>query len=152
MPDYFIDTSALVKLYHSEAGSERTASLAADPGSRLFISRLSLVEVQSAFSKSVRIGTIPESALRRLSGLFFADIARRRFTVAEVRKRHYDIAGHLMQVHGVTQNLRTLDAIQLAVAIALTRTSTTNAFIAADAPLCAVAKLEGLAVINPLRD
>jgi uncharacterized protein len=53
MPIYFIDSSALVKRYRNEPGSNRVSALmkAAD---RLLISRLTIVEVSSALVRRAR--------------------------------------------------------------------------------------------------
>jgi hypothetical protein len=48
-----------------------------------------------------------------------------------------------------SSQLRTLDALQLAVALRTHRVSPIDHLVAADQRLCDVAVLEGLAVINP---
>jgi predicted nucleic acid-binding protein len=45
--------------------------------------------------------------------------------------------------------LRTLDALQLAVALALSHQGTLDHFVCADQRLCDTATEEGLSVINP---
>lgn len=50
MPGYFLDTSALAKFYHTEAGNARVEDLGQAPGSRLIISQLSLIEIQSVIA------------------------------------------------------------------------------------------------------
>jgi len=61
MTDYFMDTSALVKYYHPEDGTQAVTRLIEEPTSRHYISRLSLVETLSAFvgcglGRSIRPG------------------------------------------------------------------------------------------------
>ena len=58
MSDYFLDTSALAKHYHPEAGTATVDRLWADAGARLFISRIGVVETVSVFAKKVRTGLI----------------------------------------------------------------------------------------------
>lgn len=76
MAGYFLDTSALAKLYHREPGSDYVERILAQPGSRGIISRLSLVELESVLAIKVRTGILGVDgqtiALRR----FRADIAR----------------------------------------------------------------------------
>jgi len=76
---YFLDTSALAKLCHEELGSGYVESILRQPGSKLVISRLSLVEMESVFAIKVRTGTLDENgrslALRRLR----SDIAKVEF-------------------------------------------------------------------------
>jgi predicted nucleic acid-binding protein len=51
--------------------------------------------------------------------------------------------------YGDRQGLRTLDALQLAVALEVQDRVGLEAFVAADKVLCEVATLEGFAVLNP---
>jgi len=69
--------------------------------------------------------------------------------VLRVLVRHYQQAEHLIRQYGLTQSLRTLDAIQLAVALDLHQRHGLDHFVCADGNLCAIAQAEGLAVINP---
>ena len=74
MPNRFFDTSALVKLYHKESGSEFMVSIAAEPQN--WISRLSLAEIESVFAIRTRTATMnPERAsdgLRTLDAIQLA--------------------------------------------------------------------------------
>lgn len=74
MPGYFIDTSALAKLYHAEVGSPQMEMLAQSPDNRLIISQLSVIELQSVFAAKVRMRVIDQASLNQLRGLFFADL------------------------------------------------------------------------------
>ncbi len=60
MPNYFLDTSALAKLYHRESGSEYMDWIVTESGSRSIISRLSIVEIESVLAIKVRTGEIGE--------------------------------------------------------------------------------------------
>jgi hypothetical protein len=51
--------------------------------------------------------------------------------------------------HGVRRSLRTLDALQLSVALALHRRVALDAFVCADQGLCSAAQEEGPRIINP---
>jgi hypothetical protein len=55
----------------------------------------------------------------------------------------------LLIQHGATMSLRTLDAIQLAVALDLLRTGAISVMIAADHRLCQVAEASGCPTIHP---
>lgn len=127
-------------------------TLVSQPNDTFFISQLSLVEMQSGFAKKVRIGLIDELTLDELMGAFSFDIERKRFSVASVDDEVFGAAEQLMRTHAVKRALRTLDALQIAVAIALSRSGLAETLVASDDNLCAVAKVEGLAVINPLHD
>lgn len=51
MPNYMLDTNALVKYYHEEAGSSKVKALIDDPQNPIFISDLSIVELISSLAK-----------------------------------------------------------------------------------------------------
>jgi len=151
VPGYFIDTSALAKLYHLEAGSPQMEALANSADVRLIISQLSLIEIQSVFATKVRTGVIDQATLEQLRGLFFADLAAGRFQVVLVSRRYFRSAERLIRSHAVNHSLRTLDALQLAVALELHRRGVVSELVASDRNLCEVAVSEGLQVMNPLQ-
>ena len=70
MPLYYFDTSALVKHYHMEAGTDAVDRLIAEPGARLAIVRLTLVETVSVFALKVRTGEFDAAEFTRLRALF----------------------------------------------------------------------------------
>ena len=124
-------------------------SLVQAPGTRLIISELSLIEIQSVFSTKVRTGGIDRATLNQLRGLFFSDLAKRRFEVVLLARRHFRSAEALVRTHAVDYALRTLDAVQLSVVLDLRRRGTASDLVASDKNLCRVATVEGLSVINP---
>jgi predicted nucleic acid-binding protein len=146
---YFVDTSALAKLYHWEVGSERMEALVEAPDARLIISQLSLVEIESVFATKVRMGVIDKTALAQLRGRFYADLARGRFEVVLMARRHFEGAEALVRTYAVNHALRTLDALQLSVAVDLLRRKAVSQLVTSDRALSEVAALEGLAVVNP---
>jgi len=151
VPGYFIDTSALAKLYHSEVGSQQMEMLAQPADNRLVVSQLSVIELQSVFATKVRMGVIDQTSLDQLRGLFFADLAAGRFKVVLVSGRYFRSAERLIRTHAVSRALRTLDALQLAVALELHRRGAAIALVASDSNLCEVAAVEGLQVVNPIQ-
>lgn len=124
-------------------------SLVQVPGIRLIISQLSLIEIQSVFATKVRTGVIGEAALDQLRGLFYSDLAKGRFEVVLLARRHFQSAEALIRTHGVEYVLRTLDALQLSVALDLHHREAAPNLVASDKNLCKVAALEGLTVLNP---
>ena len=119
------------------------------PGTRLIISQLSLIEIQSVFATKTRMGVIDNATLDKLRGLFFSDLAKGRFEVALLGRRHFQRAEALIRIHAVDRMLRTLDAMQLSVALDLHRREAALEVVASDKNLCHVAALEGLTIINP---
>jgi hypothetical protein len=87
-----------------------------------------------------------EIARRRLR----ADIAQRRILVAPpVQEKHFHGARKLLALYGVAEGLRTLDALQLSIALDLQEAGLIAVMVAADLRLCRVAELAGSSAINP---
>jgi predicted nucleic acid-binding protein len=145
----FLDTSALAKYYRREEGSDFVERLFADAGAQRLISRLAIVEVESAFATKVRTGEIDSEGARIARRRLESDLGRRNILMAAVGDDHFEIARRLLLRHGVDRSLRTLDALQLAVAVGLVRGGYPPIFVAADHRLCEVARLEGFQVTNP---
>jgi predicted nucleic acid-binding protein len=149
MPNYFFDTSALAKAYHTEIGSDFVLRIVHEASSRRWISLLSIVEIQSVFARKARAIGMKAANLTSAIRTLEADLGERMFLPFPLRARHYYQARDLVAKHGFSEGLRTLDAVQLTVALELQRSRAIDLFVAADQKLCRVAKLEGLAVINP---
>src|SRR5438046_1519585 len=79
MSGTFFDTSALVKHYHTDAGSDEVDRLWNAPASALFISRLSVPEIASAFAGKVRTGEISAPDFDVLTRRFAADCQKEEF-------------------------------------------------------------------------
>lgn len=136
------DTSALGKHYHPETGTDRVDQLLGVPGDVQAISRFTVVELQSVFAKKVRTGDLTEADFNLLARRFRSDVAAKRLRVVRLLVAHFQLAEQLLRRHALTKNLRTLDALQLAVALRLHTTNPVQ-FICADQHLCAIAALEG---------
>lgn len=149
MPHNFFDTSALGKHYHAEIGTPKVEALLAEPGSRHFISRLGAVEILSVFAGKVRTGVISAADFDILRRRFLTELSHRIFQVVRMTGFHYQEAERLLRKHGPTQRLRTLDALQLAVALDLRARELIDPFICADRHLLVVAAAKGLTVIDP---
>lgn len=145
----FFDTSALVKYYHPETGTPAVDRLVDEPGAEIVISRLTLVETISVFATKVRTGTFDVASFARLRGRFASDVTRKRYRVVRLLNAHYDRAQDLVRRHGLGRQVRTLDALQLAVALNLHQEAPIDYFVCADHRLCDVATSEGLTVVNP---
>jgi PIN domain len=120
VPGYFPDTSALAKLYRKELGSDLMDRVATEPGSQRFISRFTILEMESVLALKFRTGEIDEHGLliaRRLE----ADLGSRRLLVATVSDTHLRGARQLLIHYGRTEALRGPDAVQLSVALGLKR-------------------------------
>ena len=150
MPADFLDTSALAKRYHTEAGSAEVDRLWTDPTHGLFVSRLSALEIVSVFAAKVRAGVISIADFDALRGRFAADMSKtRRLGSARLTAAHFQEAERLLRERGLTHRLRTLDALQLAVALDLRGKGLVQRVVSADRDLLQVAAAEGFSVFDP---
>jgi predicted nucleic acid-binding protein len=74
---YFFDTSAVVKFYRKEAGTEWVESIFSDGESTIVLSELTTVEFHSAVAKKIRTKEIMEDAGRQALMNFQKDRAER---------------------------------------------------------------------------
>ena len=145
----FIDTSALAKLYHAEAGTQFMEELLLRTDAVAFISRLGILEMHSVLAGKVRTrqsDSVDESTVRKR---FRGDIRKRRFQVVRVSVGHFQRVERLIETYGGSMGLRTLDALQLSMALDLNADHLIDTVVAADRILCDVAKREGMVVIDP---
>lgn len=108
----YLDTSALVKLYVREEGSEivRRALTQATVAATC---QIAYAETRAAFSRSWREGLLSESDYRRTIALFRTDWDR--YLALAVSDKIVLLAGDLTEYH----HLRAFDAIHLASLITL---------------------------------
>lgn len=147
MATYFLDTSALAKLYIREAGTEQMVKLATRPdGPRLVILTLSRVELHSAIRRRVRSRELsPENAQVALES--FQQHLMSIFLVQPITEVILERALAVID----QQELRAYDAIQLAACLtqASQETGGLATFVSADRQLLEAAQAEGLAVLDP---
>ena len=112
----FLDTSALVKLYIVEDGSESTHR-AARQAEILAVSRIAWAEFHAAIARRVRTVPADEPALDEARSALASQWPD--FLVVEVSQRVVELAGE----HADLYALRAYDAVQLATADHLARQS-----------------------------
>jgi len=146
LSSYFLDTSALAKLYVREPGTDRMLELAAQAQTNLVILSLSRVELRAAVQRRVRSRDLSKQN---------ADIAVASFNehlgavyiVQHVTEALIERALGLIDKHG----LRAYDSIQLAGCLTLPMQDNEDRaiFTCADSKLVAAAEEEGWPVMNP---
>ena len=135
---------------HAEVGSAEVDLLWNDSARGLFVSRLSVLEMTSVFAAKARAGTISLADFDALRRRFAADLTKTsRLVGARLLVAHYQEAERLLRQHGPVRRLRTLDAIQLAVAVDLHRKKAIDRVVSSDKDLLAVATAEGLGIFDP---
>ncbi|MQA08751.1 MAG: VapC toxin family PIN domain ribonuclease [Pseudonocardiaceae bacterium] len=136
----FADSSALVKLYVPEQGSQHVRSLDV-----LVASQLASVEVPAAIWRKQRMGELSATDARLLVAAFEADyhgtqVSPPRFAAVAVTQVILDVAARLTGVHG----LRAYEAVQLATArLVMSADPECTTFAAFDKDLCTAAAAEG---------
>ena len=143
-----MDSSALVKYYHTKAGSSEVIRFVEEANVRCIVSRLTVTEVHSAFAVELRTGEIDDHDFSRLWDQFVDDVTQRRFEVVRVIEVHHQEAERLIRKYA-RRMLRTLDALQLAVALDVNSRTTLDRFVCSDIRLGEIATEEGLSVFNP---
>ncbi|RIK74840.1 MAG: nucleic acid-binding protein [Planctomycetota bacterium] len=148
MSAFFVDSSAIVKCYMDERGSEwmRAAALP-DSGNDVFISRLASVEIVSSIARRSRSLTDQDAAALYDAVKFDVD---NLFSIVEFNEGLATSAMAIARTYG----LRALDAIQLSSALKLQSLRSapglpTLTFITADGELAAAAVAVGFKVIDP---
>jgi predicted nucleic acid-binding protein len=151
MPGHFWDTSALVKHYHPEVGTAKVDALLRAPGFQQVLSRLAVTETFSVFAGKVRAGLVTPAEFDMLCRRFLADTRGKFFAVARLLVAHHKAAERLLRSYGpkAGQGIRTLDALQLAVALDLRNKGIIDTVISADARLLTVAQAEGISIVDP---
>ncbi len=155
MSTYYFDTSALVKLYVPEVGSEWVDLLIGARDSEVHprhvvaISEIGVVEVSAALARRERDGGISTSDRSIVRKRFERDCYERFFLLAvrrDVILRASDLAPR--------RALRAYDALHLATALVLSDTlglasMALPTFVSADGALNVAAAEEGLEVVEP---
>lgn len=147
---YYLDTSALVKRYVDEIGSDWLRATT-DPAQSplLFTSRMTIVETISAFARRVREDSLALAEFAALRDTFRNDCLN-QYQIMPPTVTVIDLACALLERH----SLRAYDALHLATALGAQqflaqRNLPGLTFLCADDRLNNAATAEGLAVDNP---
>jgi len=143
---YFLDSSALVKLYLREQGSIYVSTLPQSAEDLLYVAQIAGVEVVSAIARQGFGKSISKRKAQTAITQFCLDFTA-KFIVLSVNSPLIESAMQLAETHA----LRAYDAVQLATVLTIAKygTGLTVTFVCADETLNKVARSEGLAVENP---
>lgn len=146
MAVYYLDTSALVKLYVQELGTDVVLSLANDlADDQLAILDLARVEFRSAVRRRERAGDIESAQAFQILAQFDEHVSE-LYVTQPCNSSVVEEATRLLDHHAV----RAYDAVQLAGAITLQSGSLSEmTFVCADKELVKAARIEGLTVMDP---
>lgn len=150
MSALFFDSSSLVKRYATETGTNWVFSLVRpSANNRLYLARITGVEVIAALTKRTRVGSLTTAAAAQAVGRFEREFSN-RYLLIETTPQIIQKAMTLAKNHV----LRGYDAVQLASAIQANQDRISIGgepliFISADNHLNIAAAAESLTVDNP---
>jgi len=139
----YFDSSALVKRYIKEKGTDIVHSLTAR-GEAVATSKLTYPEILSAFMRKRREGDLKPESLQSVIAQLENDWGE--LLIVGLNDELFPLVKSLIQKH----RLKAADSIHLASALWLAETAKADVvFIASDETLLSAAKNENLEVINP---
>ncbi len=142
----FFDTSALVKLFHDERGSELVIEWVEAKDNDIWVLELARIEFFCAVYRRRRNGEIDERQEREACDGFVDQLLT--LHVEPMTQAVLYEAERLLKMHGREEGLRTLDALHLG-AFSLIADYDWR-FVAADFHLCRSAEKAGFRTLNPL--
>lgn len=145
---YFFDTSAVVKRYHQEFGTDVVDAAFGDKNATKIMSDVSVIEFYSAFAKKVRVGEITGEDFQESVKALAQDIRSGAIELTALSDDDKKEAVALIEKHGLSRNLRTLDAMQLAVIQRVASRGPIRVYCA-DGPFVGTIEAEGITVTNP---
>jgi predicted nucleic acid-binding protein len=141
----YFDSSALVKRYIEEEGSDKVNALLKE-GSFAVVSSLAYSEILAAITRRHKAGDIETCGLERIKKAFKADWVF--LTVVEMHKEIFQSIDEVITRHA----LKGASSIHLSTALWLKKTTKEDVvFVASDLELLKAARAEKLEIYNPGR-
>ncbi len=109
----YLDTCVLLAYYRQETCSERVQKTLMSLAEKPTISSLTKVEFSPALSRWVRTRELSKTEAQTIDQQFASHIDRALYLTSLVQEQHYQQAENWLRLYST--NLRTLDALQLAV-------------------------------------
>jgi len=141
----FFDTSALVKFFHKEQGTEKVTDLIGNSENEVWILDLAKLEFRSAVFRRFRSGQIEKDQLETALRYFTEQLLS--FNVETIGPGVLKEAENLLDEYGMDFGLRTLDALHLGAFQLVSENDWI--FITSDKNLAKVAKAAGSRVLDP---
>jgi hypothetical protein len=94
---YFLDSSALAKLYHPEVGTDAVDAMVTAAGAKSAFPVLRVVELPPVFAIKVRTQVISREDGQALLRQFREDILTRKFDVFAIRGPEFSLAERLVE-------------------------------------------------------
>ena len=144
----FFDTSALVKFFHEEEGTDIVSDLILGQHNEVWISELGRLEFISAVFRRFRNKELDTEQLNTAVDSFENQIAG--FNVEPLGHAVLEQSELFIKTYGRTYGLKALDALHLGAFSLMSEKDWS--FVVADDNLCKVAEAIGFTTINPLKE
>ena len=136
----YADSSVLVSLYSPDTNSIRAATALSTPQFPITIGSPVELEVINAINLRIFRGEASAEEAEKAIGAFKRDILSGFLILAPLPRAAWELAGRLSQNHSATLGTRSLDILQVSIALALKAQS----FLTFDRRQARLARLEGL--------
>lgn len=143
---FFFDTSALIKFFHKEEGTDAVTGLILNEENQTWISEAAGVEFLSALYRRFRNKEIDENKLEVAISAFEEQM--KSFHIEPFGNVTINEAKLLLKKYGKTLGLRTLDAFQLAAFTLICEDDWI--FVTSDTRLYGIAVQIGFKAMNPI--
>jgi len=143
---YFLDTSALVKVYHAEPGWEVMDRIYLG-GEPIGMAVLTLLEFRSAMTRRLKTGSVDTDTFEVALEQFAKDVED-RYEVFSFSDRIVEDAIEFLDNTGLQMQLRSLDALQFA--FYQTHGAPDSIFVSADIRFLDVVRAFGYPTLNPI--
>ena len=143
----FFDTSALVKFFHEEEGTDIVTELILDQNNEVWISELGRLEFISTVFRRFRNKELDEERLNTAVNSFENQISE--FNIEPLGHAVLEEAELFIKNHGRAHGLKAMDALHLGSFSLIFEKDWS--FVVADDNLCKVAEVVGFNTINPLK-
>jgi len=144
----FLDTSALIKHFVDESGSEVIRRLIAS-GTPLWVSELAVIEGVSTLAKKVRTTEITERDFRSLQRALLLFLGSGRCVIIPFDEQGKNWALGILSNWALKRSLKSLDVLQLAAAVRARQGIGQMEFYSGDRDLLPAAEMQGFITVNP---
>ncbi len=143
----FLDTSALVKFFHEEEGTELVSELVNSQENDIWLFDLVRLEFLSALYRRFRNNEIDEKMLNVAIEGFEEELLN--FKIEQLSQTIMQEAEDLLKKYGREYGLRTLDAMHIGCFSLISENDWF--FVSSDENLCKIAEVCGFKTINPIK-
>ena len=140
---YFFDSSAVIKIYHKETGTEKVDEIV-DGSGEIYISSLALIETIATLRRKVKERKLTLNRFSKLKSAFLYDVEK-RYTLIPIEDSLVVDALYLAEKYA----MKSLDSLQLASALKIKSVEEEIIFVSADLQLLKFAQKENFKIFNP---